>query len=53
MVQYITYNALMIRNMHFETGDIAEFNAILGQIGASVDSTGYRVINKWSIEKIK
>lgn len=38
--------------MHFETGDIAEFNAILGQTGASVDSTGYRV-NKWSIEKIK
>jgi len=52
-VQYIAYNTLIIRNVYFGTGDIVEFNAVLGQSGVSVDSTEYRMKSEWRIEKLK
>ena len=40
-VQYIAYNSLIIRNVKFGTGDIMEFEALLGQSGAGQDSSVY------------
>jgi hypothetical protein len=40
-VQYIAYNTLVIRNVKFGTGDIVEFDALLGQSGAGQDSSVY------------
>lgn len=40
-VQFIAYNTLIIRNVHFGTGDIVKFDALLGQSGAGQDSSVY------------
>lgn len=40
-VQYIAYNTLVIRNVKLETGDIVEFDALLGLSGACQDSSVY------------
>jgi hypothetical protein len=40
-VQFIAYNTLIVRNVKFGTGDIVEFDALLGQSGAAQDSSVY------------
>ncbi len=52
-VKYIAYNTLIVRNVFLGTGDIFEFNALLGQSGVSIDSTEYRMTKERMLEKIK
>lgn len=51
-VQFIAYNTLIIQNAFFGTGDIVEFNALLGQSGAGRDSCVFQMQPDRTIKEI-
>jgi len=51
-VQFIAYKTLIIRDVKFGTGDIVNFNAILGQANLGQDSTVFQMLSNWTFKEI-
>ena len=52
-VQYIAYNILIVRNVIIGTGDMIQFNAVLGQCGTEQDSTIFLMQQDKTTKRIK
>ena len=51
-VQYVGYNALIIKNALFRTGDIVKFDAILGEFEGAQDSSVFQMKRDGTIIEI-
>lgn len=52
-VIYEAYSSLMVKGLRFGTGDMVEFNALLGRYGVRRDSTVYVMYPDKSLRKIE